>query len=331
MEKSIMLQEISAPPTLEKAQFLNNALILDESLSRPEWDNIGTFLKTANKAVQWWIGDWLNFGERKWGEMYTQALEQTDYEQGSLRQMKWVSSKVQLCTRVHNLDWTHYREVADLPQPQQELWLTYAEKNNTSVHDLRRLIKGGIKELTQETPALESSEWYKSLVDDCKAIITEAVFASNWALVEGYHELGKRLRQDGCREPITKLLQRVAVDIGSSERTLWYAVQFYDKFPDLELLPLGKDASWRKVIALLPEAKEEKEDKDETYDNIIDCIDLMKEYAKATLEIANNIEYRKTIVSPAQATLVFDQTNLMYGLWDNLKHQLITKTGMKRG
>jgi hypothetical protein len=39
-------------------------------------------------------------------------------------------------------------------------------------------------------------EWYNALVEDCKAIITEAVFNSRWALVEGYHTLGERIVKD---------------------------------------------------------------------------------------------------------------------------------------
>ena len=43
-----------------------------------------------------------------------------------------------------------------------------------------------ITDVTQE-------EWYTALVDDCKAIITEAVFISRLARVEGYHALGERI------------------------------------------------------------------------------------------------------------------------------------------
>jgi len=100
-------------------------------------------------------------------------------------------------------------------------------------------------------------EWYDLLVEDCQAIITEAVFASRWALVEGYWYLGKRIREDSDKMPITKLLQRVGVDMGKSESTLWYAVQFYDKFPNINTLPEGKNISWRKVIELLPQPKRE--------------------------------------------------------------------------
>ena len=38
----------------------------------------------------------------------------------------------------------------------------------------------------------QQSDWYSSLIDDCKAIITEGVFTSRWALVEMYWNLGER-------------------------------------------------------------------------------------------------------------------------------------------
>lgn len=43
---------------------------------------------------------------------------------------------------------------------------------------------------------LTTESWYEELVEECKTIITEAVFTSRWALVEGYWGLGKRIRED---------------------------------------------------------------------------------------------------------------------------------------
>ena len=99
-------------------------------------------------------------------------------------------------------------------------------------------------------------EWYSALVDECKAIITEAVFTSRWALVEGYHELGERITQDANKQPITKLLQGLAVNLKTSERTLWYAVQFAEKYPDIGRVPEGKNITWNKLITkYLPSPK----------------------------------------------------------------------------
>lgn len=114
-------------------------------------------------------------------------------------------------------------------------------------------------------PNIVKSNWYQNLVEDCKDIITETIFTSRWTLIEGYHQLGKRIRQDSEKMPITELVQDLAVTFNKqnmkmfSERTLWYAVQFYDTYPDINKLPEGKNISWNKIITkYLPKAKSEE-------------------------------------------------------------------------
>ena len=106
---------------------------------------------------------------------------------------------------------------------------------------------------------ITTREWYTSLVDDCRAIIAEAVFTSRWALVEGYHALGERIREDSDKSPITKLLQDLAVSLHTSDRTLWYAVQFYDKYPRLDAVPEGKNITWNKLVTKYLPAPKKKD------------------------------------------------------------------------
>lgn len=105
-------------------------------------------------------------------------------------------------------------------------------------------------------------EWYKELVEECKAIVTEAVFTSRWALVEGYHALGERIVTDRNldRKEVygEKIVTGLSQSTGIHKRDLWRAIQFYKKFPDLEKLPGGKNMSWNKVIKLLPEPPKPK-------------------------------------------------------------------------
>ena len=109
--------------------------------------------------------------------------------------------------------------------------------------------------ITYQTP-----DEYHLLIDDCKAIITEAVFASRWALVEGYHQLGERIVTDNEFQRYAKgnkdACKTLARNIGVSSRTLYYAIQFYEKYPILEEIPEGKNISWNKIITkYLPENK----------------------------------------------------------------------------
>ncbi len=99
---------------------------------------------------------------------------------------------------------------------------------------------------------VETEQWYQQLIEDCKDIITEAVFTSRWALVEGYHMLGERIVTDNNLQWHAKgnesYLQGLADNIRTSLRTLHYAVQFYQKYPRLDAVPEGKNITWNKLI-----------------------------------------------------------------------------------
>jgi len=92
------------------------------------------------------------------------------------------------------------------------------------------------------------SDRYKLLVNDCKSTFTEAFFTSNWVIVEAYHTVGQRLREESQFVPVTDLVHYLAENTSVSERKLWYAVQLYDKFPDIDKLPEGKAITMNKVI-----------------------------------------------------------------------------------
>ena len=106
--------------------------------------------------------------------------------------------------------------------------------------------------LKLQTENLEIKDWYQYLVEECKAIITEAVFTSRWSLVEGYHALGERIVTENNldRKEVygKKILQDLGKSIGISKSSLYYAIQFYDKYPQLDRVPEGKNITWNKII-----------------------------------------------------------------------------------
>ena len=123
---------------------------------------------------------------------------------------------------------------------------------------------------------LQRQDFYIQLIDDCQAIVTESVFASRWALVEGHWLLGQRIEQESKKASITKLTASLAVALKMSERTLWYAVQFYRQYPQLDTVPEGKNISWNKLITKYLPAPKEKDDhecdwEDEIYERCKIC------------------------------------------------------------
>lgn len=120
-----------------------------------EWLRVGEFLKNANGAVHFWIGDWLNYGERQWGEMYTQAIDETGYSYGTLANDKWVASRIEPSRRRENLSYAHHQEIADLMPEDQEKMLDMAEEHHLNSKNFRNVVRGykmqlDLPELTEE-------------------------------------------------------------------------------------------------------------------------------------------------------------------------------------
>jgi N6-adenosine-specific RNA methylase IME4 len=112
-------------------------LQLPEDLSYDEWMSFGGKLRLINNACLWWWGDWINFGERKYGETYAQALDESDYSYSSLSGAKWVCSQIEFCRRRQNVPLSFYQEIADLGEQEQDELLDECESNNWTRRELR--------------------------------------------------------------------------------------------------------------------------------------------------------------------------------------------------
>lgn len=126
---------------------------------------------------------------------------------------------------------------------------------------------------------LVSQNWFKDLIDNIESTITEGVFQSRWTLIETYHEVGKSISEhenefEKLGFSTREVVQRVAKALRRSERSVYYAVQFYERYPTLDELPEGKNISWRKITQkYLPESEDESLKKDTPPKNeIIWCV-----------------------------------------------------------
>jgi hypothetical protein len=108
-----------------------------------EWVVFGRELFERRSAVQWTIGDWLNYGEARqdWGEKYDQALGGFEYDYDYLRNMAWVAKSVPSSRRRVTVSWSHHQVVAALPPGEQVAWLEQAEKNKWDRDTFREKVK----------------------------------------------------------------------------------------------------------------------------------------------------------------------------------------------
>jgi hypothetical protein len=89
------------------------------------------------RCGQWGIGDWILYGNAKFGERYTRAATITGYDAQTLMNMVYVASKFEISRRREALSWSHHESVAALDREEQERWLDLAAAERLSVADLR--------------------------------------------------------------------------------------------------------------------------------------------------------------------------------------------------
>ena len=112
-------------------------------LREPTWEeckNYGLGLQIVAKAMPLLVGDWLNIAERYFPKSFTQAVSLTGLNPETLRNWKWITSRVPASRRRDALYLTHYALVAPLEPPEQERWLKVAKEEEWSTRELKEAI-----------------------------------------------------------------------------------------------------------------------------------------------------------------------------------------------
>lgn len=124
-------------------------LAFTADLSFDQWEVLLNRLYTMNGAIQWMLGDALNYGNTRYGEKYSQALESTKLTYSALANFAWVARSVPPENRNPNLSWTHHRAVSKLDVEEQRKLLDEAERKEWTVDTLTEVVRG--------TPVTEKS------------------------------------------------------------------------------------------------------------------------------------------------------------------------------
>ena len=102
------------------------------------WMEYGVGIMEVRGALRWCIGDWLNYGEERYGDMYTQGYTLfKEYEESSVRHMRRVAEAFPLVRRRTGVSWSAHAEIANRPKEEQEQWLDELEMGMTRA-ELRR-------------------------------------------------------------------------------------------------------------------------------------------------------------------------------------------------
>ena len=139
-----------------------------QDLSYAEWDELGQKLTPIGKSIGFIIGDWINYGQKNYGEKYEEALASTGIPYQTLRNYTYVASRVGLSCRQDNLGFEHHAVVAKLKPDEQEHWLEMTKNHSLSVRRLRKSINFGrlaTDEEVQGDPADRGHVTYLALLN----------------------------------------------------------------------------------------------------------------------------------------------------------------------
>jgi hypothetical protein len=117
------------------------AWVPERELAAPEWAAAGRRIGAVGRGIQWLLGDWIAYGNLKFGERYARASKITGYDRQTLMNMVYVGSRFPISRRRENLSWSHHEALASLGIEEQERWLEQASADRWSVADLRTMLR----------------------------------------------------------------------------------------------------------------------------------------------------------------------------------------------
>jgi len=106
----------------------------------------------------WWIGDWLRFGEQRWGQMYDAAQRVTGYHYDHVRSAKRVAETYKIGERSPDLSWRHHHRAAALPQPERNARIRDLAEQGYSQRQIAREVGVSVGEVNKTVHEADSTQ-----------------------------------------------------------------------------------------------------------------------------------------------------------------------------
>lgn len=120
------------------------SLALDDGTGVPipyeRFVTLGAYIGSVRRSSQWWVGDWLIYGEGAYGDRLEQAAVATGLSEQTLLNCVSVCRAIAPSRRRAALPFGVHEPVARLSAREQTKWLDRAEKNGWTREDLRRAL-----------------------------------------------------------------------------------------------------------------------------------------------------------------------------------------------
>ena len=136
-------------PDCPKFTLSRTGLTVHQDLSFDEWAGLASRLSEAQCGIAFVIGDWLVYGEKRFGrprlhakqtnpcrrvppDAYERVVSATGLDRVTLHAYAHVARHVPRTMRHPQLSWEHHRAVAKLTEHKQQHWLALAARRQTA-------------------------------------------------------------------------------------------------------------------------------------------------------------------------------------------------------
>lgn len=118
------------------------------SFTFDQWQQVGEQLAQAKATAEWavdmtnWaLGNWIEYGDAKWGEKYAQAVDVTGLRESTLQRLAYTVRQFGGRPSHPALPFTYHAEVAFLPEPEREAILDQAQEQGLTRARIRQLVQ----------------------------------------------------------------------------------------------------------------------------------------------------------------------------------------------
>jgi hypothetical protein len=117
------------------------AVEFDGRLTFEAWRDVGMKIARYATGSAWWLGDWLIFGQERYGRRYKAAIAATGLDYQTLKNYATIARRFEPSRRRSDLSFQHHAEVCGLPDDEQDRWLELAALRRWSRNELRRRLQ----------------------------------------------------------------------------------------------------------------------------------------------------------------------------------------------
>lgn len=133
---------IDLPPEPRPYNYTGTGLDIQRELTKEEFrEGVVTELQAMNTAHQLNVGDATLYGlEHGYIDSYEEMAELTGYEASTVEMYTSLCRSIPRLVRTNSLTYSHYQQIAPLPEEERPLWISYAASNELSYRALKALI-----------------------------------------------------------------------------------------------------------------------------------------------------------------------------------------------